>query len=275
MSVTTTPGSVEARAPVGMVALVREIAVIGIAGLLVGIVVVGLGGRIFMRIAGAVTPDAIQGATTEAGARIGEITVGGTLAIVIFVGIPAGIIGAALAVIYLPWLSWAKRWRGVAFGVVLFALASASSDVMNPDNIDFLLIRNGPLMVALIFLLFIAFGVSMVAAVRTLDRRLPIDGSRARAGYATIAVLGIAFVGLMLPLALFTSGFCSCDPPVVASSFALVAGAGTVLTWFVRDGSAAPTVTRIAKALGYGGLAGTVVFGLIRAVGDASEIAVR
>ena len=52
----------------------REIAVIGIAGAIVGVLVGGLGSRIFMRIAGAVAPDAMQGATTEAGARIGEIT---------------------------------------------------------------------------------------------------------------------------------------------------------------------------------------------------------
>ena len=277
MSVTNGSGTVPPRASAGMSALVRDIAVTGIAGLLVGAVVVGLGGRLFMRIAGAVTPDAIQGATTEAGARIGEITLGGTLAIVIFVGIPAGIVGAALAVIFLPWLAWAGPWRGVAFGVVLFALASASSDVMNPDNIDFLLIRNGSLMVAMIVLLFIAFGVAMDAAVGTLDRRLPLgaSGSRARAAYAAMAAIGLALVGLMLPLTLFTSGFCSCDPPIVASAFALVAGMGTVLTWLAPGPSAASSAVRVGRVLGYGGLAGTLAFGLARALADASDIAVR
>jgi len=277
MSATTASGTTVPRGSVGVAALVREIAVVGIAGLLVGVVVVGLGGRLFMRIADAVTPDPIQGATTEAGARIGEITLGGTLAIVIFVGIPAGIVGAALAVMYLPWLAWARRWRGVAFGVVLFALASASSDVMNPDNIDFLLIRNGTLMVALIFALFVAFGVAMDTSVRALDRRLPAGetGSRARATYTAITAIGLALVALMLPLALFTSGFCSCDPPIVASASALVAGAGTVLTWFARDRSTASSVMRVARALGYGGLAGTLAFGLARAIADASDIAGR
>src|SRR5688572_6226234 len=121
--------------------IVRDIAVTGIAGLLVGTIVGGLGSRLFMRIAGAVAPEAMQGATTEAGARIGEITLGGTIALVVFVGIPAGILGAAFAVIYRPWLAWTGRWRGVALGVVLFALASAASDVMNPDNVDFRMIR--------------------------------------------------------------------------------------------------------------------------------------
>jgi protein-S-isoprenylcysteine O-methyltransferase Ste14 len=160
---------------------------------------------------------------------------------------------------------------------VLFALASASSDVMNPDNIDFLLIRNGALMVALIFALFVAFGVAMEATVRALDRRLPAGetGSRARAAYAAIAAIGLALVALILPLALFSSGFCSCDPPIVASAFALVAGAGTVLSWFARDRSATSSVMRVARALGYGGVAGTLAFGLARAIADASDIVGR
>jgi len=255
----------------------REIAVIGIAGAIVGVLVGGLGSRIFMRIAGAVAPDAMQGATTEAGARIGEITFGGTIALVVFVGIPTGIIGAALAVIFFPWLTWAGRWRGVAFGVVLFALASATSDVMNPDNVDFLLIRNGWLMVLTILALFVAFGAALDAAVRALDRHLPSDeaGARFRALYAVTALVGFLLVASLAPIALFTRSFCSCDPPITASTSTIVAGAGTVLLWVAGPRSARSRAAALAPYLGYAGVVGTLGFGLIRVVRDASDIVIR
>jgi hypothetical protein len=270
--------ALDPRTDVTLRSIVREVAVTGIAGLIVGVLVGGLGSRLFMRLAGAVAPDSVQGATTEAGARIGEITLGGTLALVVFVGIPTGIVGAALAVIAFPWLAWAGRWRGIVFGVVLFALASASSDVMNPDNVDFLLIRNGWLMVAAILALFVAFGAAMDAVVRALDRRLPTverAGTGTMVTYGAVATVGIALVGLLAPLALFTRNFCQCDPPLLASAGMFVAGIGTVLRWIARSRPDASLATTVAPMLGYGGIVAVVVFGLFRVVADASDIVVR
>jgi MFS family permease len=264
--------ALDPRTDVTLRSIVREVAVTGIAGLIVGVLVGGLGSRLFMRLAGAVAPDSVPGA------RIGEITLGGSLALVVFVGIPTGIVGAALAVIAFPWLAWAGRWRGIVFGVVLFALASASSDVMNPDNVDFLLIRNGWLMVAAILALFVAFGAAMDAVVRALDRRLPTverAGTGTMVTYGAVATVGIALVGLLAPLALFTRNFCQCDPPLLASAGMFVAGIGTVLRWIARSRPDASLATTVAPMLGYGGIVAVVVFGLFRVVADASDIVVR
>ena len=161
--------------------LVRHIAIGGIAGLVTGIVVGGGGGRLFMRIAGAAARDAAQGATTEAGFTVGEVTFGGTVALIVFVGVFVGVVGAALYLIFRPWLSWTGRWRGVAVGVVLFAAGSATSDVMNPDNFDFLILGNSLLLVALIASLFLAFGFMIDAVFGFLDaattrRRRRVEG---------------------------------------------------------------------------------------------------
>ena len=102
--------------------LVRHIATVGISGIVTGLMVGGLGGRLFMRIAGATAPESAQGARTEAGFRVGEVTAAGTIELVVFVGIFVGIVGAVLFGVFRPWLSWAGRYRGAAFGVVLFAL---------------------------------------------------------------------------------------------------------------------------------------------------------
>jgi hypothetical protein len=255
--------------------LARYVAVAGLAGLIAGIVVGGVGGRLFMRIAGAAAPDVAQGAGTEAGFTVGEVTVGGTIGLVLFIGIFVGVIGAAIFVVSMPWLSWAGRWRGVLLGVVLFAAGSATSDVMNPDNFDFFVLKNEVLLVGLIVVLFLAFGALLEWTFRALGRGIPDVGDRWRV--ADSVFVAIAAVGLMLSFALlpvlFTREACNCDPPLAASWSIVAMGMGTVLWWTSALITGAATRIRTAAGvLGYAGLAGVVVFGLIRAVSDAVEI---
>ena len=255
--------------------LARYVAIAGLAGLVAGVVVGGVGGRLFMRIAGAAAPDGAQGAGTEAGFTVGEITVAGTIGLVLFIGIFVGVIGAAIFVASMPWLSWAGRWRGVLLGVLLFAAGSATSDVMNPDNFDFAILKNEVLLVGLIVVLFLAFGALLEWTFGVLGRGIPDVGDRWR--WADGVFIAIAAVGLLLIVALFpvlfTREACDCDPPLAASWSIVVMGVGTVLWW--TSALIAGTAKRIRAAagvLGYAGLAGIVVFGLIRAVSDAVEI---
>jgi hypothetical protein len=89
--------------------------------------------------------------------------------------------------------------------------------------------------------------------------------------------IAIALVGLMLGVALlpvfFTREACDCEPPLGASWSMVVMAAGTVLWWAsaLISGSADRLRTG-SGVLGYIGLAGMAVFGLIRAVSDAVEI---
>jgi hypothetical protein len=256
--------------------LVRHIAVGGIAGLVVGVVVGGGGGRLFMRIAGAVARDTAQGATTEAGFRVGEVTFGGTVALILFIGVLVGVIGAALYLIFRPWLSWAGRWRGVAFGVLLFAATSATSDVMNPDNPDFFILDNSLLLVVLIVALFVVFGVALDAVFGFIDARLPGEEEGWRAVgviYATVSGIGIILVA-GLPFALFVGdSSCSCGPPVVASWSLAIAGIGTVVWWVSALFPSLPQWLRVGAAVvGYGGTLMVLVFGMLRAVSDAADI---
>ena len=256
--------------------LVRHIAIGGIAGLVTGIVVGGGGGRLFMRIAGAAARDAAQGATTEAGFTVGEVTFGGTVALIVFVGVFVGVVGAALYLIFRPWLSWTGRWRGVAVGVVLFAAGSATSDVMNPDNFDFLILGNSLLLVALIASLFLAFGFMIDAVFGFLDARLPGEGEGWRAVgviYATFSVVGLVLVSL-LPFALFIGdSSCDCGPPVVASWSVAATAVGTSAWWITTLVPRSPRWLRLgAGIVGYGGTLGVLVFGLVRAASDAADI---
>lgn len=223
-----------------------------------------------MRIAGAAAADSARGATTEAGFTVGRFTLDGTLSLVIFVGISAGIVGAVIYLIFRPWLAWSGRWRGAVFGLLLFAVGSATSDVLNPDNIDFLILGNEGLVVGMIIALFVGFGAFMEWMFGIMDRRLPAASGVGRWVYALVAIVGAAAGGLTAPFLLFSRQACDCDPPVVASVFVVVAGLGTLLYWWhsVRPSR----FLTAATTLGFTGVAGATVFGLIRALTDAISV---
>lgn len=260
-------------APATMWEWFRHIAVVGLAGGSAGLLVGGIGGRIFMRIAGALAPPVAQGAGTEAGFAVGEITLDGTLGFVIFTGIFSGLVGAVLYAVFRPWLAWAGRWRGVAFGVLAFAVGSATSDFLNPDNVDFAILGNGGLLVALIVALFIAFGLVIDWAGTALDRRLPVAASPlVRYLYVQISVFGALIALGLVPMLLFTRNGCDCEPPYIASVFVAIA-AGATVTWWIGGLRGAGTGAALtARALGYLGVAGAAAFGLLRAVSDSIDL---
>jgi hypothetical protein len=254
--------------------LARYLTVCGLAGLIAGVVVGGVGGRLFMRIAGAAAGKRAAGATTEAGFTVGEITAGGTLGLVLFLGVFVGIAGAAVYVVLRPWLAWTGPWRGVVFGVVLFAVGSATSDLLNPDNIDFVILGNGPLLVSMIAALFVGFGALIDRLTGWLARRSPGTGRShplASITYATLAALGIVLGTSLLGMSMFTRSACDCDPPLVASTFLAIAACGTAL-WIVSAFSDSTRLPLVARALGLVGLAGAAAAGFVRAFNDAVEV---
>lgn len=256
-------------APSEWAALARHVAVIGLAGVTTGVLVGGIGSRIFMRIAGATGRSAAQGATSEAGFTVGEFSIGGTLGLIVFVGVFFGIIGAALYVVFRPWLTWTGRLRGVVFGVVLFALGSASSDVMNPDNPDFIILGNGLIDVVMIFLLFLAFGIVIEEIHRALDRRIPGGQGFRRVVFMVMSLLGLLVAVPLMTITMFGSSVCHCDPPVAAGWFTVLAALGTAL-WLVAYRYRNAVLP--ARFAGFLGLIGATSLGLVRAISDVVEI---
>jgi hypothetical protein len=229
-----------------------------------------------MRIAGAAAGERGAGMQTEAGFTVGEITFGGTLALILFIGILTGVIGAAVYLVFRPWLAWAGRWRGLVFGVVLFGFGSATSDMMNPDNIDFLILRNSALLVTLIFGLFLTFGVVVEAMFSYLDTRLPGNQGHSKgltAVYAVFSVIG--FLMVIAPgSAIFAGGeLCDCESPVVANLSFVVVSIATLVFW-VGSIVKRPVswVLNTSAVLGYIGTISVVTFGLMRAISDAADI---
>lgn len=115
-------------------AILVTLATGAVAGLLGGAFALGLGLRVAMRIAGLLTEPAQRGALTEAGNRVGEITIGGSVSLLV-VGAVLGSLGGIVYMIVRPWLPWAGWRRGLLFGVMLFAVGGQElfEHGQNPD----------------------------------------------------------------------------------------------------------------------------------------------
>ena len=139
----------------GAVAVLRSLGGCLAAGLVVGLVVAGLGSRLVMRLLAIADPEA-EGSFTENGNQIGDVTLGGTAGLVVFAGIPNGILAGLIVFGVRRWLPPRQPWRGLAFSAVLLALLGGT--VIDPDNVDFLILEPAGLAIALFGLLFVAAG---------------------------------------------------------------------------------------------------------------------
>ncbi len=233
-------------------ALGRHLAAASLAGLITGIVVGGLLGRVVMRISGFLAGPGLVGVQTANGNRVGTITLEGTLAIVVFVGVGVGLVGGMVYAVTEPWLRPFGRWRGLVFGVAL--LAAAGSTVIESGNVDF--IRFGPpaLNVAMFGALFVLFGVAIAwlfDRVTAVIRR-PGNVSRVVEGLAWLTLVpAVAFV----VLASFSFG--GADDPLPTILFAGPLLIAAVVRW-----------RALPARLGYGVLAAPLVLGFWRTVSN-------
>ena len=140
------------------------------AGLGAGLIAAGAGGRIVMRLLAITSPDA-HGAITEAEARIGEITAGGTLGFVIFVGLPAGALIAVLYAVAGP-LVRGGRTGGAVLGAILLILIG-TNEPLRSENFDFNLVGPDWLSILCFTALALFQGALTVAIAARLSRGVP------------------------------------------------------------------------------------------------------
>ena len=145
----------------GLGNLTREIARGGIAGILAGLLVAGVGGRIAMRVSAIIDPSA-RGFRTEGGATVGEVTLAGTLELVIFAGLFGGIFLAVIWVIVRPWLPNHGVARHGAAGIV--GVAMLARGAVEGRNRDFFIL-DPPVAQAAIFIMLAAVAGLVVLAM--------------------------------------------------------------------------------------------------------------
>ena len=150
----------------------RMVSLGALGGLVSGLLVGGIANRLVMRVLAVVNSDK-AGLVTENGNIAGEITGGGTVGLIIFVGVVSGVGGGLIYVAVRRWLPDFWPVKGLTFGLVLFCIFGRII-VFDPDNIDFPLFGPGALSVALFALLFVLYGVVASPVIDRLDRHVPV-----------------------------------------------------------------------------------------------------
>jgi hypothetical protein len=235
--------------------VLRDIARGGLAGLLAGILVGGIGGRIVMRLATLVSPASV-GSFTENGNAIGTISLEGSLAVLIFGGLGAGIVAGVVWVVVSPWIPG----RGAVRVVLTAALAVALGGLflVSAENTDFLVLSGEAAIIGLLLGLIGLIGATVAWLDSRLERRLPPVAGHDGAviGYGVVSVLGL----LIVPGAIgfyTTANGCGCAaPPVWTAAALLLVGGALLAWWWIRISTGRSTMP---AALAWTGRAGVIV----------------
>jgi hypothetical protein len=233
----------------------RHLGVASLAGLISGVLVAGLLGRVVMRISGFTAGPALVGVTTENGNRVGDITFNGTFALVMFVGLPVGLLGGMLYAIVEPWLRRARPWQGLAYGASL--LLAIGFIVLDPANFDFTRFGVPLLNVAMFAALFLIFGVTIAWLFDTL--RALRDGSRPAARVVDIFAW-LSLVPAVTVVVLFVGGAAGLDTPLAILIVAVLL---------------VPAIVRwrgLSPAIGYASLAAVLLFGAARTLSGLPDL---
>lgn len=240
--------------------ILRDVARGGLAGLLTGLIIVGPGGRLVMRAAALLEPSAI-GRFTENGNRIGEITAGGSFALLL-VGVFFGGAGAVLWVVVSPWLPGRPRSRALVAAPVALALSALS--LIQGFNPDFGVLHHNVVAVLLLLVLVATAGVVLAAVDHWLDGRLAAAGA---SPVSDSIYLALTVAGAVLILPIVVAGYLGGETPVGIAL--LVTGVATLLRWAYRyRGVAQPGWL---MPLGRAGVVAAVVLGTIAVVPDVAR----
>lgn len=179
-----------------LVAAWRIIAIGTLGGFAAGFAA-GIWTRLAMRVAGFLTIDRNRGVLTENEARVGEMTLDGTLGLAVFVAL-IGIFGGLLYVAIRRWLPAPLVIRAVSYGGLLLAVFGFI--LMDENNPDYRLFGPAWLNVFTFSLTYIVFGVLASLTIEWLDTHLGHVSLRRSAPWrtrlATIVLMPFGVMGL-------------------------------------------------------------------------------
>ena len=176
----------------------RGVAVALVAGFWSGVLVTGPAVRLIMRLLAVTAGEDAQGRVTEADQVVGEISVEGTLGLIVFAGIFSGILSAAIYVLIRGWLP--AGWSGgVAFGLLHLVVAATVVDPLRPDNRDFDIVGPGWLAVALFGATCVLHGIAVRAFAHRYSRVFPPSSTGRSAVARSLAPLVPACIVLAFP----------------------------------------------------------------------------
>lgn len=135
-----------------------------------------------MRILAATSPGSAQGRLTEAQANVGFITLDGTLALLLFGGMPTAFVASMIYLTIHRWLP-SGRFSGPLAGLLGIVVFGAGVEPFRTSNVDFTFIRPGWLSVLLFTLLAVLIGAIVAAVAGWYSQRLPLFTRRTVPAY--------------------------------------------------------------------------------------------
>ena len=254
-----------------IVSVLRDVSRGALAGLIVGVVVLGVGGRLVMRLAALLDPSS-AGRLTENGNRIGDVTLEGTVVLVIFGGV---LVGAAASVIWVAIEQWIPGRALIRATLAMpIAVALTGFQLVRPENRDFLILEPVvPILFLLLGLVAIA-GFAFAFVADWLDLRLPPPPRRlspAVVVYVLMLLAGVPFVILAARIYL-EPGFAVRNAPVGAGVAVVAVGVVTVVSWLVRIATGRREPPRALRVLGGGALAVAVATGTWLLTGQIAQV---
>ena len=233
--------------------ILRDIARGGLAGLAVGVVVGGFGGRIAMRLIALLIPEA-TGSSTENGNRIGDITLGGSLGLIMFAGLFVGIIVGTIWVVVSPWFPRNLGLRVLA--AIPLAIGLGTFVLIRGSNPDFIVLGYDPRVIVVLLGLVGLVGASMAVVDAWLNRRLPHP--RSPTGEVSGVYIVISLIGSLLAIGVSATFLDQKLRPVGIAL--LVSGIATLSWWYLRfRGAERPPL--MLRLLGSGSVIAAVVLG--------------
>jgi hypothetical protein len=239
-----------------VLAVARHVGTASLSGIIAGVVVGGLIGRVVMRISGFTAGPAFVGVRTSNGNRVGDITLEGTLGLVLFTGLASGLVGGIVYAVVEPWLRRVRPWHGLVYGAALFL--AYGFFVLDPFNFDFRRFGVAALNVAMFAALFVIFG-SLTAWLFDLVKVLRAgSGPAARVtdAFAWLAVVPASIVALLLASSVGGLG----DPVTTITIIAPLAAAA-IVRW-----------RGLPEMLGYASLAAGVLIGAARTLSGLPQL---
>lgn len=220
----------------------RRIGIAGLASLVGGVAVLGIGGRLAMRLSGAMAianDVGTRGGLTGDGFRIGRISLDGSVGLIVF----GGVFGSIVAAGYWALLKDRLPDRGRLGWAAVAAAAIGGNAFVKPDNIDFVILEPVPMNVVLYPLLSAMAGVAIVSIDGVLTRRQFAASPRGGALLLGLAIAGASLVAMLMVVAV-------ADEPAMALGLLALALA-TVPLWIGEISGWKPRVwmARLAAAL--------------------------
>lgn len=233
----------------------RWVAARGIAAVVAGGLVLGLGGRLVMFASRLLHPDAV-GRVTENGNVVGEFTLGGTVALLVFGGLLSGAMAGVVWVVVREWLPGSRLVVAVA------VVGIGGAQLVDGTNRDFDVLAPPAADIGLLLGLLVVFGLVLSA----LDGRVGSLVERPTTTATSVAAIAVAVGGsLAVPTVatFFSRSFCFCEDPPIWTGLGLVVAAAGTTWWWVADARGAAEPPRGAVLLGRAGTLAAVALGAL------------